>query len=118
MLKEGLINAKVAAMSRVSERVATENKIFKHENKALPETIKLQKRKRKARKAMGLFNPEENGGQPVFFFFFFFCFLVQPKLNLLSSAWEIRNRRWSSISKRLKIVCCNLPSYAKKRLGN
>lgn len=54
-------------MSRASEKLATKNEIIKHENKGLRETIKLPKTKRKATKAMGLFNPEENSGQPVFF---------------------------------------------------
>jgi hypothetical protein len=65
--REGAIDPRVVAISRASEKLATHFEIVQHENRGLREAIKVEKRKRKRRKAMGLFDPEETGGQPVFF---------------------------------------------------
>ena len=65
--KEGLMDSRVTALSRASEKLATQYELVQHENRDLQEAIKLAHKKGKRRKALGLFNPEESGGQPVFF---------------------------------------------------
>ncbi|KAM4060322.1 DDE superfamily endonuclease [Hirsutella rhossiliensis] len=65
--KEGLMDSRVTALSRASEKLATQYELVQHENRDLQEALKLAHKKGKRRKALGLFNPEESGGQPVFF---------------------------------------------------
>ncbi|KJZ68909.1 hypothetical protein HIM_11695 [Hirsutella minnesotensis 3608] len=65
--KEGLMDSRVTALSRASEKLATQYELVQHQNRGLQEALKLAHKKGKRRKALGLFNPEESGGQPVFF---------------------------------------------------
>ncbi|KAM4062396.1 DDE superfamily endonuclease [Hirsutella rhossiliensis] len=65
--KEGPMDSRVTALSRASEKLATQYELVQHENRDLQEALKLAHKKGKRRKALGLFNPEESGGQPVFF---------------------------------------------------
>jgi hypothetical protein len=64
---EGLIDARVSLLWRAAEKLASQHEIVQHENQDLRAALNLACKKPKRRKAMGLFNVEENGGQPVFF---------------------------------------------------
>ncbi|THC92492.1 hypothetical protein EYZ11_008030 [Aspergillus tanneri] len=65
--KEGLVDPRVSQLSRAAEKLATKHEISQHENRDLLAALNLACNQGKRRKAMGLFNIEENGGQPFFF---------------------------------------------------
>ena len=64
---EGPVDTRVTLLWRAAEKLASQHEIVQHENRDLLAALNLACKKGKRRKAMGLFNVEENGGQPVFF---------------------------------------------------
>lgn len=65
--KEGLVDPRVTLLSRAAEKLASRHEIVQHENRDLLAALNMACKKQTRRKAMGLFNVEDNGGQPVFF---------------------------------------------------
>ncbi|KAM4055601.1 DDE superfamily endonuclease [Hirsutella rhossiliensis] len=82
--KEGLMDSRVTALSRASEKLATQYELVQHENRDLQEALKLAHKKGKRRKALGLFNPEEMVASR--------SFSVQPRWNWRGDADEQRKQ--------------------------
>jgi hypothetical protein len=57
----------MARLFRAGEKLVTNLKIVRHENKGLRDAIIHEKKKRKREKAMHLYDPSENEGQALFF---------------------------------------------------
>jgi hypothetical protein len=64
---EGHVNNKAAILVRAGEKLATENKILRQENKGLRGAIFEEKRKRKRGKALNFHKKGEQAGQALFF---------------------------------------------------
>ncbi|KAM4067790.1 DDE superfamily endonuclease [Hirsutella rhossiliensis] len=82
--KEGLMDSRVTALSRASEKLATQYELVQHQNRDLQEALKLAHKKGKRRKALGLFNPEEMVASR--------SFSVQPRWNWRGDADEQRKQ--------------------------
>jgi hypothetical protein len=66
---EGYVDNKTAILVRAGEKLASENKILRQENKNLRDAIFEEKRKRKRGKALNFHKEGEQAGQALFFSF-------------------------------------------------
>ena len=67
LTKEGHVNKKVNILLHISEKLATQLDIARHEIQGLRNTVIHEKKKRKRGKAMHLYDLEEKEGQALFF---------------------------------------------------